>query len=108
MVRMRLANSIKIPPEKFNCCRPYYVRLVFQDVPTLTQTLQEKHGDLARVPDPILHPYCNPSDALNDFAQFVIQVLATTILFVVVLAELGGAGAIFGMWERLPEGHTSL
>jgi SSS family solute:Na+ symporter len=48
------------------------------------------------------------ADALNDFAQFVIQVLATTILFVVVLAELGGAGAIFGMWERLPEGHTSL
>jgi hypothetical protein len=60
-VRMRLANSIKIPPEKFNCCRPFYVRLVFQDVPTLTQTLQEKHGDLARVPDLILHPYCNPS-----------------------------------------------
>lgn len=48
------------------------------------------------------------ADAWNDFAQFVIQILATTILFVVVLRELGGAGAIFGMWERLPEGHTSL
>ncbi len=48
------------------------------------------------------------ADAWNDFAQFVIQLLATTILFVVVLGQLGGAGAIFGMWERLPEGHTSL
>src|SRR5215208_772300 len=39
MVRMRLANSIKIPPEEFNCCIPYYVRLVFQEGPSLTQTL---------------------------------------------------------------------
>lgn len=48
------------------------------------------------------------ADALNDVGQFIIQVLATTVLFVVVLAKLGGAGAIFGMWGRLPEGHTDL
>lgn len=48
------------------------------------------------------------ADALNDFAQFVIQVLATTVLFFAVLAKLGGAGEIFGMWDRLPEGHTYL
>ena len=48
------------------------------------------------------------ADALNDFCQFVVQALAAVILFVAVLSQLGGAGAIFGMWGRLPEGNTSL
>jgi SSS family solute:Na+ symporter len=48
------------------------------------------------------------ADALTDLAQFLVQVAAGIILFVVVLAQLGGPGAIFGMWERLPEGHTAL
>lgn len=48
------------------------------------------------------------ADALNDFAQFVVQVVASIVLLVVVLGKLGGPGAIFGMWDRLPEGHTAL
>ena len=48
------------------------------------------------------------ADALNDFAQFVVQVLAAIVLFVAVLAKLGGVGEIFGMWDRLPEGNNDL
>lgn len=48
------------------------------------------------------------ADALNDFCQFVVQALAAVVLFVAVLSQLGGAGAIFGMWGRLPEGNTDL
>ncbi len=48
------------------------------------------------------------ADALNDFCQFVVQALAAVVLFVAVLSQLGGAGAIFSMWGRLPEGNTDL
>lgn len=48
------------------------------------------------------------ADALTDFAQFIVQVVASIVLFVVVLAKLGGVGSIFGMWDRLPEGRTAL
>lgn len=48
------------------------------------------------------------ADALTDLSQFAVQVLASIILFVVVLGRLGGPGEIFGMWDRLPEGNTQL
>ncbi len=48
------------------------------------------------------------ADALTDFAQFVVQFVAAISLFVIVLAKLGGIGAFFGMWSRLPAGHLSL
>lgn len=47
------------------------------------------------------------ADVLTDLAQFVIQVIAALVLFGVVLARLGGPDQIVGMWDRLPEGHTS-
>jgi SSS family solute:Na+ symporter len=48
------------------------------------------------------------ADALTDFAQFIVQFIAGITLFVVVLAKLGGAGAFFGMWSRLPASHHAL
>lgn len=48
------------------------------------------------------------ADVLTDAAQFITQVAAAVLLFAVVLARLGGPGEIFGMWERLPEGHADL
>lgn len=47
------------------------------------------------------------ADALTDFAQFVVQLVAGLTMFVVVVAKLGGLGSIFTMWDQLPPGHTS-
>ena len=47
------------------------------------------------------------ADALTDFGQFVIQLLAGVTLFVAVLAKLGGVSAIWGIWDRLPESHAA-
>lgn len=46
------------------------------------------------------------ADALTDFGQFVIQLVAGVAMFVVVLAELGGVPAIWMMWDRLPASHS--
>lgn len=47
------------------------------------------------------------ADSLTDLAQFITQVIAAVVLFVVILSQLGGVGEIFGMWDRLPEGRTA-
>lgn len=46
------------------------------------------------------------ADALTDFGQFVIQLLAGIVLFGAVLGKLGGVSAIWTLWDRLPEGHA--
>lgn len=48
------------------------------------------------------------ADALTDFAQFVIQLIAGFTMFFIVLAKLGGFGAIGGMWSKLPPHHSDL
>ncbi|MFB5190680.1 sodium:solute symporter family protein [Alicyclobacillus fastidiosus] len=48
------------------------------------------------------------ADALTDFAQFIIQLVAGIAMFVIVLGKLGGIGAIGNMWGKLPAGHTHL
>lgn len=40
---------------------------------------------------------------ITDLAQFIVQVIAGLVMFVVVMAELGGISSIFGMWDLLPE-----
>lgn len=40
---------------------------------------------------------------LTDLAQFIVQVIAGVVMFVVVMMELGGVSSIFGMWDKLPE-----
>ncbi|RQO49963.1 Na+:solute symporter [Variovorax sp. KBW07] len=47
------------------------------------------------------------ADALTDFSQFVIQLLAGVVMFVAVLAKLGGISAVWTVWERLPPSHSS-
>ncbi|MEO0330384.1 MAG: Na+:solute symporter, partial [Bacteroidota bacterium] len=45
---------------------------------------------------------------ITDFAQFIVQIVAGTVMFVVVVMRLGGWDSIFGMWDRLPEGNGDL
>jgi solute:Na+ symporter, SSS family len=45
------------------------------------------------------------ADALTDMAQFLVQAAAAVVLFGTVLYKLGGASALFGIWEQLPEGR---
>ena len=43
------------------------------------------------------------ADALTDMSQFIIQVIAGTVMLVAVLARLGGISAIWTIWDRLPQ-----
>ncbi len=45
---------------------------------------------------------------ITDFAQFVVQIVAGTVMFVVVVMRLGGWDSVFGMWDRLPAGNGDL
>ncbi|PYI51554.1 sodium:solute symporter family protein [Paenibacillus flagellatus] len=46
------------------------------------------------------------ADALTDFAQFVVQLVAGLAMFVIVLVKLGGIGSIVDIWDRLPPTHN--
>ncbi|MGD3107719.1 sodium:solute symporter family protein [Streptomyces sp. YGL11-2] len=46
------------------------------------------------------------ADALTELGQFVIQLVAGIAMLVTVLGELGGAGGLWTVWDRLPDGHT--
>ncbi|MFC4870815.1 sodium:solute symporter family protein [Negadavirga shengliensis] len=39
---------------------------------------------------------------ITDFTQFIVQLLAGLVMFIVVLMRLGGMGSIFTLWENLP------
>ncbi|MCC5939521.1 MAG: Na+:solute symporter [Lunatimonas sp.] len=45
---------------------------------------------------------------ITDFAQFIVQIIAGVIMFVVVVAKLGGIGSVFTMWEQLPAENSQL
>jgi SSS family transporter len=45
---------------------------------------------------------------ITDFAQFIVQIVAGTVMFVVVVMRLGGWNSVFGMWDQLPEGNGDL
>ncbi len=48
------------------------------------------------------------ADTINDFVQFIVQVIAGMVMFVVVAKELGGLDMnYFTMWSALPKGHGS-
>lgn len=47
------------------------------------------------------------ADALTDFAQFVVQLIAGVAMFIIVLAKLGGIQAISGIWDQLPPEHSA-
>ncbi|MFK7691288.1 sodium:solute symporter family protein [Paenibacillus sp. HJGM_3] len=46
------------------------------------------------------------ADALTDFAQFVVQLVAGIAMFVIVLVKLGGVSSIGGIWDQLPPSHS--
>jgi SSS family solute:Na+ symporter len=46
------------------------------------------------------------ADALTDMSQFIIQVLAGTVMLVAVLARLGGISALWTIWGQLPPSHS--
>lgn len=48
------------------------------------------------------------ADALTDFVQFVIQLIAGLTMFIIILAKLGGISEIGGMWSKLPQHHSDL
>ncbi|WP_209328996.1 sodium:solute symporter family protein [Lunatimonas salinarum] len=39
---------------------------------------------------------------ITDFAQFIVQIIAGLVMFVVVVAKLGGIGSVFTLWDQLP------
>ena len=45
---------------------------------------------------------------MTDLAQFIVQIIASVVMFVAVLIQLGGWDSIFTMWDRLPEGNSQL
>lgn len=45
---------------------------------------------------------------MTDFAQFIVQLVAGTIMFFAVLSRLGGMGSVFSMWDKLPEGNSQV
>ncbi|WP_235439758.1 sodium:solute symporter family protein [Paenibacillus sp. DMB20] len=46
------------------------------------------------------------ADALNDFGQFIVQLLAAAAMIVAVASRLGGFGELLTMWDRLPAEHS--
>lgn len=46
------------------------------------------------------------ADVWTDFAQFIIQVIAGVIMFVVVVKMMGGPSSLTGIWKELPAGHS--
>lgn len=47
------------------------------------------------------------ADALTDFSQFLIQIVAGTAMLVAVLLKLGGISALWTIWGRLPAHHAA-
>lgn len=45
---------------------------------------------------------------ITDFAQFVVQITAGLVMFVVVVQKLGGWGSLFNFWDQLPEGNGQM
>ncbi len=48
------------------------------------------------------------ADLYTDFAQFLVQLLAGSVLFFTVTSHLGGLGSVSGIWDRLPAGNSKL
>ena len=45
---------------------------------------------------------------ITDFTQFLVQIVAGVVMFVVVVHRLGGFGSITEIWGQLPEGNGQL
>lgn len=46
------------------------------------------------------------ADTVNDFVQFIVQLIAGLAMFFIIIKELGGASSLVTMWQQLPpENH---
>lgn len=48
------------------------------------------------------------ADALTDFSQFVIQLIAGLAMLIAVLSHLGGVSGLWTLWKQLPPDHHQL
>lgn len=48
------------------------------------------------------------ADTWNDFAQFVVQIIAGITMLVIIIGEFGGVSETLNAWERLPSGNQQL
>jgi solute:Na+ symporter, SSS family len=46
------------------------------------------------------------ADLWTDFVQFIVQVVASLVMFFIVLFKLGGFSSIFGIWDKLPPANS--
>ncbi|MDR4890127.1 sodium:solute symporter family protein [Fredinandcohnia sp. QZ13] len=46
------------------------------------------------------------ADLWTDFAQFIVQIVAGLVMFVVVLNQMGGVSSITGIWDKLPPANS--
>lgn len=47
------------------------------------------------------------ADALTDFAQFIVQLIAGISMFYIIMMKLGGPSSILGIWDKLPPSHSN-
>ena len=48
------------------------------------------------------------ANALTDFSQFGIQLIAGVVMLIAALSHLGGFSALWTVWQRLPPSHSQL
>jgi len=48
------------------------------------------------------------ADVWTDMAQFIVQIIASLVMFFVVMNKLGGIGSVFTMWDQLPAANSQL
>ena len=48
------------------------------------------------------------ADVWTDFAQFVIQIVAGLMMFIIVLGHLGGISSLWEVWGQLPAHHSQV
>jgi len=46
------------------------------------------------------------ADVWTDFAQFIVQIVASIVMFVVVMNMMGGVGSLSSIWNELPASHS--
>ncbi|PUA20048.1 sodium:solute symporter family protein [Glaciimonas sp. PCH181] len=48
------------------------------------------------------------ADAMTDFSQFIIQLLAGVAMFVAAMMHLGGVSSLWTIWDQLPPSHSQM
>jgi SSS family solute:Na+ symporter len=46
------------------------------------------------------------ADLYTDFAQYIVQLVAGSAMFLMAIRHLGGIGSVWGIWQQLPPSHS--